>query len=528
MKRILDELPKLAVDGGSPEGSPVLDQPEDTDHLTVGKNIYDTPKRMGIKRTDTNDSLHNLVGRSPNLSHIQGISSLPSPIVLAKSFAPETKPRNQETGSVITCSSPLQREYSAHDERPEVAAPSGKSNKTLSHGIMPAKLFARLQKEAHSSRTASLSVAQNLDAMEMPRIVRHRSQTEVDLAQNVMHREESNDKQSGNYRPQANNRHAIFADREDEVYDVYCDGEWRRFVVMDELGQGTFSRVLLAREKGQAQRLVAVKVVDLLSTTTAERARVDTTVRREIELLEQVSSPLLIRLHGYNITEDRALLVLDYLPGGDLFTLTAEHRSLLTVPMVRRIFAELVCAVRTLHRHNIVHRDLKLENVLLRGRAEGMRKTSGRTGLWTTLTDLGLARSFDPEGPDLTTRCGSEDYAAPEIIMGQSYDGRQTDGWALGVLLYTMLEGRLPFDVIPGLEHKMQSRVLHRICRIEWRWVRLKEAGSYDVAWNGAKRVVGNLLRSRTKRWSLDDVAEDDWLRDDVVEVEALVSAAQT
>jgi protein-serine/threonine kinase len=89
-----------------------------------------------------------------------------------------------------------------------------------------------------------------------------------------------------------------------------------------------------------------------------------------------------------------------------------------------------------------------------------------------TLTDLGLSRRV-ADDEKLTTRCGSDDYAAPEVIMGQPYDGRATDAWSLGVLLYALLESRLPFDPNPGMSegHKQRSRTSHRIARVEWRWI---------------------------------------------------------
>ncbi|KAF9401645.1 hypothetical protein BGZ94_005152 [Podila epigama] len=70
------------------------------------------------------------------------------------------------------------------------------------------------------------------------------------------------------------------------------------------------------------------------------------------------------------------------------------------------------------------------------------------------LTDFGLAKVIEPNAPLLTTRCGSEDYAAPEIILGQPYDGRQADIWSLGVLLYALLVGFLPFNMRPGMSRK--------------------------------------------------------------------------
>lgn len=146
-----------------------------------------------------------------------------------------------------------------------------------------------------------------------------------------------------------------------------------------------------------------------------------------------------------------------------------------------------------------------------------------------TLTDVGLSRRVDFENDDLlTTRCGSDDYASPELIMGLPYDGRQTDAWALGVLLYALLEGRLPFDPPPGsTEKKMRSKTAHRIARCDWKWIKLAPkdqpegagghgngtATGYDERLEGGKRVVAGLLKRALRRWKLDAVLEDEWVK---------------
>lgn len=113
------------------------------------------------------------------------------------------------------------------------------------------------------------------------------------------------------------------------------------------------------------------------------------------------------------------------------------------------------------------------------------------------------------------------DYAAPEVLLGQPYDGRATDGWALGVLLYSLMEGRLPFDPIPNSRKRGANNVKHRIARCDWLWC---ECGDEDGGWDsttvkgremqGAKEVVEGLLRKTGRgRWSVDKVAHSDWVR---------------
>ncbi|GAO48832.1 hypothetical protein G7K_3001-t1 [Saitoella complicata NRRL Y-17804] len=301
-------------------------------------------------------------------------------------------------------------------------------------------------------------------------------------------------------------------------------GRWK---VLRKLGKGAFSDVVLAARLDQEgnfnpndrARLAAVKIVPFVAAAGANKERIESSVRRELDILRVMRHPNLIRLLGFDICSRNADIVLNYSPGGDLFELASTRRELLSPKFVRRLFAEMVRAVEYLHSKNFVHRDLKLENVLLNLLPDELADIQ-----WpdtfprpiTTLTDLGLSRAIDPNNPLLTTRCGSEDYAAPELLMGQPYDGRQTDAWALGVILYAIIEGRLPFDAVPGMEQKMRGRPSHRIARVEWRWIRLAskdDQKDYEPEWEGAKDIVEGLLRRRDKRWSMKEIAEHDWVR---------------
>lgn len=140
-----------------------------------------------------------------------------------------------------------------------------------------------------------------------------------------------------------------------------------------------------------------------------------------------------------------------------------------------------------------------------------------------TLTDLGLSRRIPrpPESSLLETPCGSQDYAAPELLMGQPYDGRATDAWALGVLLYALMEGRLPFDPLPGARGdmaKLIERTPHRVARCEWRWVKWADRdGEWDTvkgkALEGGKECVEGLLKRARTRMTLDTIGEIDWVK---------------
>ncbi|KAK1145504.1 hypothetical protein N8T08_004062 [Aspergillus melleus] len=342
--------------------------------------------------------------------------------------------------------------------------------------------------------------------------------------------------------------HPQVVDGPDEVYSVRSirTQQPRLYRKMRQLGQGTFSQVCLAvrieiPEGGElpqtgssltgvnaaTQKLVAVKIIDHGPAGGADEERLEVSLKREVDILKSINHPSLVQLKAFGSDEKRALLVLDYCPGGDLFDLASSSPKPISPQLIRRMFAELVGAVRYLHENYIVHRDIKLENVLVNLPISAMGNiTDWRTydRAIITLSDLGLSRRIPqpPENALLHTRCGSEDYAAPEILMGQAYDGRSTDAWALGVLLYSMMENRLPFDAIPGTRgdpNKLRARTPHRIARLEWSWYRYADAdGEWDPEkgkeLEDARKCVEGLLKRNTKRISLDEIASMEWVRD--------------
>lgn len=338
-----------------------------------------------------------------------------------------------------------------------------------------------------------------------------------------------------------------------DVYEAtsIATGLPRKYISIKLLGQGTFSKVYLAVQqvdstddgvdyysegtdiegiKKRARRLVAVKIIEHGPAGGADEERMGVSLEREIEILKSIHHPSVVHLRAFGLEEQRALLVLNFCPGGDLFELASSQLHLLVPTLVQRIFAELVSAVRYLHQNYIVHRDIKLENVLLNIPPVFLPEVSDwqrHDRAIVTLTDLGLSRRIPnpPESPMLTTRCGSEDYAAPEILMGQPYDGRQTDAWALGVVLYALMEGRLPFDPLPGTRGDpatLRARTPHRIARCEWAWYTLgDEDGDWDAEkgrlFDGAQNCVDALLKRNTRRKGLDDIAQMPWVKDGIL-----------
>ncbi|OAX78441.1 CAMK/CAMKL/KIN4 protein kinase, partial [Emergomyces africanus] len=230
------------------------------------------------------------------------------------------------------------------------------------------------------------------------------------------------------------------------------------YVLGQTIGEGEFGKVRLGWKKDGKGRVLEV----ILAASRKYIAK--------ISILKELSHPNIVRLHEMAETDRHIGIVLEYASGGELFDYILNHRYLKDNP-ARRLFAQLVSGVGYLHKKGIVHRDLKLENLMLDRNRN------------IIITDFGFANTFDPadelgeeieynltnrefvkrmkldrpnakgmrRGDLMQTSCGSPCYAAPELVVTDSlYTGRKVDVWSCGVILYAMLAGYLPFDDDPA------------------------------------------------------------------------------
>ncbi|KAI8087153.1 kinase-like domain-containing protein [Thamnidium elegans] len=153
---------------------------------------------------------------------------------------------------------------------------------------------------------------------------------------------------------------------------------------------------------------------------------------REIHHHRQLSHPNIVSLYEILSTEQNIFIVSEHCPNGDLFDALARKKRF-SENHVKKWFLQLLDAIQYSHSLGIIHRDLKLENILLDQHNH------------VKICDFGFARQTD-KNQLLKTFCGSLAYSAPEVIQRQKYDGPATDVWSLGVILYTLLAGELPFD----------------------------------------------------------------------------------
>lgn len=224
------------------------------------------------------------------------------------------------------------------------------------------------------------------------------------------------------------------------------------YILGQTLGEGEFGKVKMGWKKDGGVQ-VAIKLIR--KESLAGNATRLPKIYREISILKELQHPNIVRLHEFVETERHMGIILEYASGGELFDYILNHRYLKD-PAARRLFAQLVSGVGYLHKKGIVHRDLKLENLLL-DRHKNI-----------IITDFGFANTFNPrddlneeqehrisdkeyvkrEGLDMQnkegfrrgdlmqTSCGSPCYAAPELVVSDGlYTGRKVDVWSCGVIL---------------------------------------------------------------------------------------------
>ncbi|KAM6359419.1 MAP/microtubule affinity-regulating kinase 3 isoform 21-T21 [Alca torda] len=250
--------------------------------------------------------------------------------------------------------------------------------------------------------------------------------------------------------------------------------------LLKTIGKGNFAKVKLARHI-LTGREVAVKIIDKaqLNPTSLQK------LFREVRIMKILNHPNIVKLFEVIEKEKTLYLVMEYASGGEVFDYLVAHGRM-KEKEARAKFRQIVSAVQYCHQKHIVHRDLKAENLLL------------DADMNIKIADFGFSNEFTV-GNKLDTFCGSPPYAAPELFQGKKYDGPEVDVWSLGVILYTLVSGSLPFD---GQNLKeLRERVLRGKYRIPFYM-------STDCE-NLLKRF---LVLNPTKRGTLEQIMKDRWI----------------
>ncbi|XP_010192117.1 PREDICTED: serine/threonine-protein kinase SIK3, partial [Mesitornis unicolor] len=202
--------------------------------------------------------------------------------------------------------------------------------------------------------------------------------------------------------------------------------------------------------------------------------------------MKMLCHPHIIRLYQVMETERMIYLVTEYASGGEIFDHLVAHGRM-AEKEARRKFKQIVAAVNFCHCRNIVHRDLKAENLLL------------DANLNIKIADFGFSNIFTP-GQLLKTWCGSPPYAAPELFEGKEYDGPKVDIWSLGVVLYVLVCGALPFD--GSTLQNLRARVLSGKFRIP-----------FFMSTECEHLIRHMLVLDPSKRLSMEQICKHKWMK---------------
>ena len=262
------------------------------------------------------------------------------------------------------------------------------------------------------------------------------------------------------------------------------EGDALPYVLTKTLGQGTYGKVKLGTHFVTGAQ-VAVKIMPKKDLTKNQKLL--RRVEREVTFMRLMNHPAVTHLIDVVQTSTHLYIILEYMPGGDLFHYLRKHGvGGLPEDTAFRFFHQILSGLEYCHSCGICHRDIKPENILL-----------DETQYNLKLTDFGMANLMQ-DNQLMETCCGSPHYAAPEVIDGMKYDGSKSDIWSLGVLLYGLYAGRLPFDdqAIP--------RVLEKVLK-----------GQYSVPnhFEGQLRdIIGHMLIANAeKRYSITDIKRHPW-----------------
>ncbi|XP_046401238.1 serine/threonine-protein kinase MARK2-like isoform X4 [Ischnura elegans] len=253
-----------------------------------------------------------------------------------------------------------------------------------------------------------------------------------------------------------------------------------KYKLLKTIGKGNFAKVKLAKHVPTGKE-VAIKIIDKTQLNPGSLQK----LFREVRIMKMLDHPNIVKLFQVIETEKTLYLVMEYASGGEVFDYLVLHGRM-KEKEARAKFRQIVSAVQYCHQKKIIHRDLKAENLLLDSEMN------------IKIADFGFSNEFTP-GNKLDTFCGSPPYAAPELFQGKKYDGPEVDVWSLGVILYTLVSGSLPFD--GSTLRELRERVLRGKYRIP-----------FYMSTDCENLLKKFLVLNPAKRASLENIMKDKWM----------------
>jgi len=261
--------------------------------------------------------------------------------------------------------------------------------------------------------------------------------------------------------------------------DIICE-----FIIKDKLGEGAFGAVHLGINK-QTEENVAIKI---LEKSRINKYKGKVRLEREIEILKKLKHPNIVQFYCVIETQMKIFLIEEYIKGKELFQYIVLKKKL-SEEEACFYFQQIISGIEYLQKLKIAHRDIKSENILIEQYTNNIK-----------IIDFGLSNSFDDKNGLLNTACGSPCYAAPEMLDGKMYHGSTVDIWSVGVVLFSMICGYLPF-------HEESNKEMYK---------KIKD-GKYTIPSHVSKlgrELIHSLLNTNPKkRIKIQQIKKHSWIK---------------
>ena len=263
------------------------------------------------------------------------------------------------------------------------------------------------------------------------------------------------------------------------------------YIVKEEIGHGKFSKVYLGKEK-KTNRKVAIKRINKKKLTENDLDLLKT----EIDILRICQHPNIIKLYKIIETPTNLDLIMEYCPGGNLYYYLQKRALDLEEKEVAKYIHKISTAVYTMHNLGIIHRDLKLSNIVM---------TDSTSFADIRILDFGLSKILGP-GEKCNESYGTPGYAAPEVIKENKYDFK-ADIWSIGVITYFLFSSKLPFNYTNKngkkdyIKNTLEDEV--KFDGKEWK----------NISSEGIKFIKDTMNKNVDERINIKNVLEHEWIK---------------
>ncbi len=258
-----------------------------------------------------------------------------------------------------------------------------------------------------------------------------------------------------------------------------------------QIGQGAFSNVYLC-ENNVDKKNYACKLIP--KKTVHENGVGLDVIYNEISIHEKIIHPNIVRMYNHYENDENIYCFLEYIEGETLYSKIKSNSAGLNEREAFKIFSQIIKAIKFLHNNKIIHRDIKLENFLI-------KKEKNKEII--KLCDFGWSVQLTDELPKRVTTCGTFEYMSPELINEEPYD-YCIDVWALGVLLYELLHGKTPFS---SSDNNDFEEIFKNVMKNNFK---IKESVS-----NNCKKLIMKFLKKNPEeRININDVENESWFKE--------------